>query len=251
MTTSSPLIIHIEGNIGAGKTSLLNNLSRQCAANYNNDCILLPLQHNIEDFFFIKPEPIKEWTNFAGENLLATFYTDPARWSFTFNVHVYNTLIARRENAFRYHQQPQTVIAANSNRHHHFIFERSIESTENVFVPYAFESNYITPSEFAIFNKFTSNCRYSSYTDNDHTIYLSVPPSLCHQRLTRRDTEEKLSPHCTVEWLAKLDKLHTEWFSKKAHVYYIDGVQTEANVLKQCMDCITELTTLHHKKRNQ
>ena len=105
MDTASPLIIHIEGNIGAGKTSLLNNLLRHYASNYNSGCILLrrQQQENDKDFFIIKPEPIKEWTSFAGENLLATFYTDPARWSFTFNVHVYNTLIARRESAFLYH----------------------------------------------------------------------------------------------------------------------------------------------------
>ena len=251
MDTASPLIIHIEGNIGAGKTSLLNNLLRHYTADYNSGCILQQQQQNDKDFFIIKPEPLKEWTSFAGENLLATFYTDPARWGFTFNVHVYNTLIARRESAFLYHQQPQmTMTSANNNNNHHFIFERSIESTTNVFVPYAFQTKNMSASEFAIFKQFASNCRYSSFTENDHTIYLSVPPSLCHQRLIRRDSEEKLSSDCTIEWLTTLEKLHTEWFSKKAHVYYIDGVQSETDVLKQCLDCINDIV-LHRKKHKQ
>lgn len=56
-------IISIEGNLGAGKTTLLSLLNISC----------------------IK-EPVDEWENLKGTNILKNYYEDPKRWAFTFQL---------------------------------------------------------------------------------------------------------------------------------------------------------------------
>ena len=62
----SKKIFALEGNIGAGKTTILNIMSK-----------------NLKDVEFVE-EPIKEWQNLGGQNLLESFYKDPERWGFSF-----------------------------------------------------------------------------------------------------------------------------------------------------------------------
>ena len=61
-------IFSIEGNIGAGKTTLLNLLEKQIP-----NCKVIY-------------EPVKEWKNIGGTDLLKSFYSDPKRWAFTFEL---------------------------------------------------------------------------------------------------------------------------------------------------------------------
>ena len=59
---ASKKVFSIEGNIGAGKSTILRLIS----ASFN-------------DVEFIE-EPVKEWQNLGGENLLDAFYKDPKRY---------------------------------------------------------------------------------------------------------------------------------------------------------------------------
>ena len=65
----STRIVAIEGNLGAGKSTFLSFLNR-----------VLP------DVEIIK-EPVDEWQNIRGHNLLDCYYKDPKRWSFTFQTY--------------------------------------------------------------------------------------------------------------------------------------------------------------------
>jgi deoxyadenosine/deoxycytidine kinase len=65
----TPIIISIDGNIGAGKTTFLNELKTTH-----------PEWHFID-------EPVDSWMKFKnehGESLLEVFYKDRKRWSYTF-----------------------------------------------------------------------------------------------------------------------------------------------------------------------
>ena len=57
-------VISIEGNLGAGKTTLLSLLQ-------------IPVIR----------EPVEEWQNFGGQDILKRYYHDPKRWAFTFQLH--------------------------------------------------------------------------------------------------------------------------------------------------------------------
>lgn len=61
-------IFAIEGNIGAGKSTLLSKLEG-----------VIP---NCKVIY----EPVDEWKNIGGVDLLKSFYTDPKRWAFTFEL---------------------------------------------------------------------------------------------------------------------------------------------------------------------
>ena len=57
---NSPFIVSIEGNIGAGKSTMLKFFN------------------NYSDIELI-PEPVAEWCNVSGHNLLSKLYEDPKR----------------------------------------------------------------------------------------------------------------------------------------------------------------------------
>ena len=59
-------IYALEGNIGAGKTTILKIIGK-----------------HFKDVEFVE-EPVKQWQNLGGMNLLDAFYTDPKRWGFSF-----------------------------------------------------------------------------------------------------------------------------------------------------------------------
>ncbi|UJR35276.1 hypothetical protein I4U23_028040 [Adineta vaga] len=79
--------IAIEGNIGSGKSTVLNYLSKS-------------------SLFDIVAEPIETWTNFKGNNLLAMLYNDPHRWGFTFQTNVQMSLL-------KLHSQPSKAPVKN------------------------------------------------------------------------------------------------------------------------------------------
>ena len=59
-------IYALEGNIGAGKTTILKIIS-----------------NHFKDIELVE-EPVSQWQNLGGSNLLDAFYTDPKRWGFSF-----------------------------------------------------------------------------------------------------------------------------------------------------------------------
>ena len=159
--------IYLEGNIGAGKTTLLTALAETLTKEEK-------LKHN----FTFQFEPLREWTNVAGCDLLTSYYRQPHRWAFTLNIHILNTLLTREKNAYR--EAPGK----------HCLMERSGGATKHVFVPYAHSVGYLTDWEFEIFN--TMNCFCSAYHDiglvgkcptstnrASRTLYLRTPPEVC------------------------------------------------------------------------
>ena len=67
------LHISLLGNIGSGKSSVLRRLIR-CKNMTTGD------------------EPMEEWENSSGENLLQMYYDDPKQWAFVFQTKVMATL---------------------------------------------------------------------------------------------------------------------------------------------------------------
>lgn len=69
-----PFTVIVEGNIGCGKTRFLNYFKK-----YDNVSIC--------------PEPVNEWQNCNGHNLLKHLYSDINKWSFTFQSYVQLTML--------------------------------------------------------------------------------------------------------------------------------------------------------------
>jgi len=77
-----PKIISIEGNIGAGKTTILDNLKEY-------------LKHDKE--IIVLKEPVDIWESIVdkeNETILQKFYKNPAKYSFTFQVMAFVTRLS-------------------------------------------------------------------------------------------------------------------------------------------------------------
>ena len=164
---SSNTTIYIEGNIGAGKTTLLTGVREQLA------------KEDLLHHFSILSEPLREWTNVSGTDLLTAFYREPKRWAFTLNVHILNTLIDRKQST-------------RNEGKAYCLMERSGGATKHVFVPYAHSRGYLTDFELKIFNNIG---RYSDdYQEANRlptlpstvTIYLRTQPELCFECIKQR-----------------------------------------------------------------
>ena len=104
-TEQKPVILSIEGNIGAGKTTFLKIV-----------------KDSLELSFDVIEEPVAEWKKLPGgngndqENLLQLFYEDPSRWGYAFQSYCYFTRL-REWTKMRENLKPNV-----------YLFERSIHS---------------------------------------------------------------------------------------------------------------------------
>lgn len=73
------LKIAVEGNIGSGKTTFLSIFNQYAKKMSKNPMIL--------------PEPVDQWRNVKGVNILQLLTDDPIRWSFTFQLYVQFTML--------------------------------------------------------------------------------------------------------------------------------------------------------------
>lgn len=80
-------LIAIEGNTGCGKSSVMNWLSTFPDLDVQSVRLLIsvPYLSVIQLFYSIfHKEPVEIWRDFVGYNVLGMRYSDPQRWSFTF-----------------------------------------------------------------------------------------------------------------------------------------------------------------------
>ena len=77
------IIIAIEGNIGSGKSTMVDLLKKQ----YDNKILFG------RKVVFLQ-EPVKQWENISsnGENILEKFYADQEKWAFSFQMMALNTI---------------------------------------------------------------------------------------------------------------------------------------------------------------
>lgn len=71
---NSPFIVSIEGNIGAGKSTMLQFFKKYSEVE-------------------LIPEPVSQWCNLNGHNLLGKLYEDPKRWEINVSYNCYDNLV--------------------------------------------------------------------------------------------------------------------------------------------------------------
>lgn len=72
-TSGQPFTVLIEGNIGSGKTTFLNHFAKF------DVCLMT--------------EPVENWRNCSGVNLLELMYREPAIWAMPFQTYVTLTML--------------------------------------------------------------------------------------------------------------------------------------------------------------
>jgi deoxyadenosine/deoxycytidine kinase len=159
--TRSPInIICIDGNIGSGKSRLLNDLREYYSNNPN--------------IVFLK-EPVDEWetiTNEAGETILEKFYADQQKYSFSFQMMAYISRLAILKSEIL--KNPNAI----------FITERSLFTDKFVFAKMLFDSGKIDLINYKIYLKWFDT--FSSDFPISKIIYVNTDPNVCYQRIIKR-----------------------------------------------------------------
>ena len=156
-------IFALEGNIGAGKTTILKLLSK-----------------NFQDIEFVE-EPVNQWQNLGGENLLEAFYKDPVRWGFSFEFYSMLTKI-------------QSLLKAANSEKPIIIIERSIISNK-LFMDLSKELGKLDTMEYKMLINTYEFYLQNVYPQLNGIIYLDTPVEECIKRIIKRNRGEE----CTIE----------------------------------------------------
>ena len=156
-----PTIIAVEGNIGTGKSTLLNKLKNHIDSSKIIFC----------------QEPIDEWTkikNKNGETILNEFYNDPKKYSFSFQIMILKTMNDLLQNTIKNNPQCEMIIC-----------ERSFLSSRYVFTQMLYKDGLMNDIEYQIYKDiFDTWC--NNYYFPDKIIYLYSSAKICLQRIQKR-----------------------------------------------------------------
>ena len=185
-------LVLIEGNIGAGKTTVGNTIAE---ANM---------------FAFIE-EPTAVWREGFASNMLELFYSDTERWAFTFQICAFVT------RAKTWHEIWQQT---DRNR---VILERSIYCDRYVFAENCYRTGLFTDAEYQLYRGMW-DFMVSHYCDEpDAILYLRTPAEICQQRIASRGREEEAG--IPLEYLLQLEHLHDEWLLNDPKTIVLNGEQ--------------------------
>ncbi|XP_033642184.1 deoxynucleoside kinase-like [Asterias rubens] len=174
-----PFTVSIEGNIGAGKTTLVNFFSKQ------------------KDVTVIE-EPVKKWQNVRGHNLFDLMYHDPQQWSFVFQSYVQLTMLENHSI------QVDTPIK---------LMERSVHSARYCFVENMHLEKKMSDPEFVVLDELYQWVVRNHDFSVDRIIYLQTTPEKCHERVLERcrDEEEGIP----LEYLQGIHQRYEDWLIHK------------------------------------
>ncbi len=172
----------VEGNIGAGKSTFLKVINTFLNAQ-------------------VVYEPHAKWQDVAGENLLERFYADTQRWGYTFQTYAFLTRVLEREKA------------ALTNTHPFQILERSVFSDRYCFAQNCFELGLMNALEWKLYQEWFAWLVDTYMAKPSGFIYLQTDPTICYQRLLKRNRSEETG--VTHEYLQLLHDKHEKWLIQK------------------------------------
>lgn len=191
--------ICIEGNVGCGKTTLLDFFCKKT------------LDFCGQNIFM---EPVESWRNVGGENLFQYLYKDPARYSLAFQTYVQLTMI-------------------KLHKKNPMLMERSIYSARYCFVENLHKLNYLSRLEFNILDRWFKHLVLDGDDDQDFSkdkdleyrllsqpkglnidliVYLRCSPKKVMDRIKRRSRAEE--KRISFEYIESLHELHEDWLLK-------------------------------------
>jgi deoxyadenosine/deoxycytidine kinase len=176
----------VDGNIGAGKTTFLKILSEHLCAH-------------------VVYEPTTKWQKVIGtENLLENFYRDTPRWAYTFQSYAFVTRILEQETHAMEHAEPVQIL------------ERSVFSDRYCFAKNCYELGFMTELEWKLYQDWFSWLVDNYVIRPNGFIYLRVDPTICHQRLVKRQRHEETG--VSLDYLQRLHQKHESWLVDKKDV---------------------------------
>lgn len=186
------LMILLEGNIGAGKTTVGKALAASDA------------------FDFIE-EPTTAWREGFAANMLELFYSDTKRWAFTFQICAFITRAKTWKEVLAYTDHSRVVL------------ERSIFCDRYIFAENCFRTELMSPPEYQLYCGLWEFLVSNYCVEPDLILYLRTPAAICLERIKVRDRQEEVG--IPLEYLLQLEYLHDEWLLNNPRTILLDGEQ--------------------------
>lgn len=216
-------IYSIEGNIGAGKTTLIEKLENnptfleellQNSLFINKDAIgdntatatdktidTSYTEYNRKPKVYLLREPVDIWSTVKdtdGLTILENFYKDPKKWSFPFQIMAFTTRLSEMRRIIK--ENPDCDI---------LICERSLDADRHIFAKMLYDDGLIDQMSYEIYLKMYNE--FSKEFALTGTLYLNVSPEICSQRIMKRGREGE--SNISLEYLEKCHRYHIEWFA--------------------------------------
>jgi deoxyadenosine/deoxycytidine kinase len=179
--SADAIIISIEGNIGTGKSTLLETLKEKYAAD--------PSIH-------FMAEPVDVWNTIVdgqGVTILEKYYANQQKYAFSFQMMAYISRIA-------------AIRAALKKNYRIIILERSVYTDSAVFAKMLFHDQKIEDIEYMIYMKWVDE--FISDLPPIKFIYMQANPEVSYERVLKRGRTGETIP---LAYLQNCHKYHEEW----------------------------------------
>lgn len=184
-----PSVVSIEGNIGSGKSTIVEFLKQRFKDN--------------KTIAFLS-EPVDVWREIKDEHgvdLLTNFYKNQEKFSFQFQMAAYISRIA-------------AITKLQENKEIKLIIvERSIWTDKNVFAKMLFDDGKITTIEYNIYLKWFDE--FSKLINHSLNIYIKTNPEVAFERVKKRNRSGETIP---LEYLQKCNDYHNKWLNYNSHI---------------------------------
>ena len=210
-------LVYVEGNIGTGKSTFVENLRQVISRNYPG------LR------FTVVQEPVDQWMAMKdsdGKNLLEHFYSDQVKYSFPFQMNsfisrvnsIYNAVVIDSGNAENPPHQERDALTFHE---YDIVFvERSVFTDKYCFADMCHKGGKMNDIEYNIYNNWHSWLVRTFNLYADGYIYLKTNPNVSHERIVKRlRAGEEAIP---IEYLTDLHNKHNEWLEKEQNVLTFD-----------------------------
>jgi len=195
-------IFSIEGNIGSGKSTLVEYFKQK-------------YEFRTENMFGKKmifmEEPVYIWETIkdsSGMNMIEKFYKNQEKYGFSFQMMAYISRVSMLKKCIR--ENPDSII----------ICERSIETDRNVFAKMLYHDGKIEDVNYQIYLKWFDE--FISEIKTTGIIYVKADPNISYNRVIKRDRKGETIP---LEYLANCNKYHNDWLDniKKEEILILNG----------------------------
>jgi len=215
-----PIIISIEGNIGTGKSTLIEKVQT----------------YFTEKFPEMKigyiPEPVDVWSSVTdrdGMTILEKYYGDQHKYAFTFQMMAYISRLSIIRNALK----ENTAI---------IIMERSVFTDCEVFAKMLYDDGKIEEIEYNIYMKWFDE--FIGDLPNISHIYIQADPNVSAGRVVKRGRQGEIIP---LSYLEKCHDYHENWLLKHqiSPTLLLDGnVEMDTDAYAEWLEKIADFVNI-------
>jgi deoxycitidine kinase/deoxyguanosine kinase len=188
----------IEGNIGSGKSLLLEHLRMNLSSSSSHDDPYIEIDGNKKRVCFVQ-EPVDIWCSIKdkdGDNMITKYYGDQKKYAFSFQMMAYISRLSLLKKAIR-------------EKYDIIITERSMFTDCNVFAKMLYDDGTIEDVNYIIYKKWFEE--FLTELPEINVVYIKADPKIAHERIKKRDRMGEVIP---FEYLENCHNYHESWLEK-------------------------------------